>query len=92
MKRCGRGGRGRLVPVLVLALAATAACVATGKEDPSLAYACQLEACECLPKTLASLGDDPQPVLWAEDGKAYCPDGHSLSRGGKSDFVKRYGG
>lgn len=77
-----------------VALGAVVACSSSGAGDQSLAFACQLETCECIPKKGTILGEETvQPVLWTEDGKAYCPDTHSLSRSGqKSDFIKRYGG
>lgn len=77
-----------------LVVAGTAACTPIAGGDPSLALACQLESCQCVPASgTVFTGAEDRAVLWTRDGAAYCPEGQVLTRGGRrSDFVKRHGG
>ena len=60
-------------------LALTAACNAGEETVVDLSLACQLEKCVCVhPDRPFYLKSEPQPVLWKENGDAYCPDGLAL--------------
>ena len=61
----------------VAILALTAACTVEEDEAPvELSLACQLEKCVCVhPDRAFYEKPDPQPVLWKDNGDAYCPEG-----------------
>lgn len=81
-------------PVCVLVLLLLSACAQGDETKQNLALTCQTASCVCLPATPGPFGSvEPSPVLWRQNGDAYCPEGQVLRRGGdKSDFVKKYGG
>jgi hypothetical protein len=75
---------------VVVVASAVAGCASVGsyfKKSPSpaeLASACQIVTCVCQ-KTHDSIlprftKDEPQDVLWRENGTAYCPEGYTLQR------------
>lgn len=69
---------------LICALLLLSACAQSDEAKRNLALACQTTSCVCLPEG---------PVLWRQNGDAYCPEGQVLRRSGdKNDFVKKYGG
>jgi len=56
-----------------------AACAAPEKKNVNLSLACQLNKCVCAgPDKLFLKRDEPSPVLWRENGDAYCPEGLRL--------------
>ncbi len=60
-------------------LALTAGCNAGEKSVVDLAHACQLEKCICAhPDRPFFKRPDPEPVLWKDNGDAYCPEGLEL--------------
>ena len=68
-------------PLLFLAMISTllAACAEKEKSSVDLALACQLNTCVCAgPDKLFVKKDDPEPVLWKENGDAYCQEGLEL--------------
>jgi hypothetical protein len=68
-------------PLLLLAMISTllAACAENEKSKADLALACQLNTCICAgPDKLFVKKADPEPVLWKENGDAYCPEGLKL--------------
>jgi hypothetical protein len=74
----------RLVWVLLIATGLTAC---ASEPEPSLALACQMTKCTCLPKGsisfLAKPVDRSVPVLWKLNGDAYCPADYVLRRAGE---------
>jgi len=48
------------------------------QEQTQLAARCQFQACECQAEG-AGRGTPPQPVLWHDNGSAYCADGQLLA-------------
>ena len=84
---------------VVVAASAVAGCGGVGsyfKKDPSpaeLASACQIIKCTCQ-KTRDSIlphftKDEPQDVLWRQNGTAYCPEGYTLQREGAPSMYDR---
>ena len=80
--------------LLFAVLVALGACAGSPEAGRDMALACATTACECVPR-----GDSlfsrpkPGPVLWRENGDAYCPEGQALRRADyKSDFRKKRGG
>ena len=73
----------RWVWVLLIAAGLTACAL---EPEPLLALACQTTKCTCLPKSSASFlakpGDRSVPVLWKQNGDAYCPADYVLRRTG----------
>ena len=68
------------LPLSVLLLALTVAC-AGGEAEPEvdMALACQLTACVCAGEDkLFFERVEPEPVLWRDNGDAYCPEGLEL--------------
>lgn len=60
-------------------LTLTTACSAEEKPVVDLSLACQLNECVCVqPDRPFYEKPEPQPVLWKENGDAYCPDGLAL--------------
>lgn len=74
----------RLIWVLLIATGLTACAT---EPEPSLALACQMTKCTCLPKGGISFLAKPVsrsvPVLWEQNGDAYCPADYVLRRAGK---------
>lgn len=64
-----------------------AACAGDRKGDPNLAVACALKPCECTPE--GAFGGDPAPVLWRENGDAYCPEGYALRLSDTAEYAPR---
>ncbi len=64
--------------IMPLLGAALAACAPGAQETERLSIACQLSKCACASRDVATLFDDPKPVLWNADGTAYCPEGSWL--------------
>ena len=80
--------------LLCTLLVALAACAGSPEEGRDLALTCQSTACECAPTGISLFGDaKPGPVLWRENGDAYCAEGQALRRADyKTDFLKKRGG
>ena len=69
----------RKLALLGLALALLAGCTSQEAKQKDLALACQLKPCICTePKRIFLAEGDPQPVLWKQNGDAYCPEGLQL--------------
>lgn len=70
----------RLLLVFAAILALAAACSIKEEESAiDLSLACQLNECVCVqPDRPFYEKPEPQPVLWKENGDAYCPDGLAL--------------
>ena len=75
-------------------LAALGACAGDPEQGRDLALTCQTTACECAPLDVSLFGEaEPGPVLWRENGDAYCPKGQALRRADyKTEFRKKRGG
>lgn len=58
-----------------------AACEGDRKGDPNLTVACALRACECVPDDGPFGSSDVQPVLWRQNGDAYCQENYVLRLG-----------
>ncbi len=74
-------GRNAMRPLFLMAMVLTllAACAEREESKVDLTLACQLSKCICAgPEKLFLQEDEPEPVLWREDGDAYCPDGFEL--------------
>lgn len=65
-----------------------AACADDRKGDPKLAVACALKPCECAPEG-AFDGGGPVPVLWRDNGDAYCNEGYALRLADTSEYAPR---
>ena len=65
-----------------------AACADDRKGDPKLAVACALKPCECAPEG-AFDGGDPLPVLWRDNGDAYCREGYALRLADTNKYAPR---
>ena len=75
---------------LGLAVAALAACASSEEKQAELALACQVKDCICQSVTLT---EPAKPVLWRDNGEAYCEKGFQLqSTERKKDFKFFYGG
>ena len=63
-----------------LGLALLAACAErTEDRQVDMALACQLNKCVCAePDRIFLAEKDPEPVLWKENGDAYCSEGFEL--------------
>ena len=74
--------RSRRSKLLVLGIATVlAACTVQAESNPDNKYACQTEPCLCVPEQLTLFNrEDTVPILWKENGDAYCPEGHVLKR------------
>ncbi len=69
----------RPLALLGLALGFLAGCAPQEDKQQRLTLACQLKPCVCSePKRLFLSQGDPQPVLWKQNGDAYCPEGLQL--------------
>ena len=66
--------------VLLFAAAAVSACSSKGSHaEDRLAGACQVRKCACGPEGWSPfMAGGNVPVLWRENGDAYCPDGYVL--------------
>ena len=64
------------------------ACADDRKGDPKLAVACALKSCECTPDGALASGE-PEPVLWRENGDAYCREGYALRLADTSEYAPR---
>lgn len=75
----------RVLFVLSATLALTAACnTAENEHALNLPLACQLEKCVCAhPDRHFYEKPNPEPVLWKENGDAYCPEGLVLEQAKK---------
>jgi len=71
-----------IVAVAAIPLAlALAGCSAERQTKASLAGACQFKPCVCADtKALFWQTADTVPVLWRENGEAYCPPDYALLR------------
>jgi len=79
-------GQNAMRPLILLSVILTllAACTEYEEEKANLALTCQLNKCVCAhPDRLFIEKLDPEPVLWKENGDAYCPDGLQLKLAGK---------
>ena len=68
-------------PLILLAMMLTplAACAEHGEAKVNLALTCQLRKCVCAERDRLFLKSaDPEPVLWKQNGDAYCPEGLEL--------------
>jgi hypothetical protein len=62
---------------LLLGLATSiAGCSQTGLSQQDLSLACELHKCDCASD--ASTFDPGKPLLWQQDGSAYCPKDYHL--------------
>ena len=73
-------------------LGALAGCA--GEPGPDLGLACAVAKCACAHEGFLTRGKgEPSPVLWKENGNAYCPDGQALRRTDrKRKFIEDHGG
>ena len=86
--RGSAAAKGTLLTVL-LALVLVA-CSAERETKPSLAGACQLGPCVCADtKALFWQTANTVPLLWRENGDAYCPPDYALLRVPKKKKKKR---
>ncbi len=76
--------------LLVLA----SACAQSDETKQNLALRCQIRSCVCVPAGPGLFVTvEPGPVLWRQNGDAFCPEGQGLRPSDhKNDFIKRYGG
>ncbi len=68
-------------PLILLAMVLTllAACAEREESNVDLTLACQLTKCVCAGADRLFLEkDEPEPVLWKDNGDAYCRDGLEL--------------
>lgn len=66
---------------LVLVALVMAACAAEETAEGDMRLTCQLNKCICAPPSRAFLASKPsEPVLWKDNGDAYCPEGYQLKR------------
>ena len=77
-----------------LLLALVSACTQSEEAKQNLALKCQVRSCACVPTSLGwFVTAASTPVLWRQNGDAYCPEGQALRPSDyKNDFKKRYGG
>lgn len=69
----------KAVMPLVLVAMAMAACAADETAEGDMSLTCQLNKCICAPPPRAFLATKPpEPVLWKDNGDAYCPEGYQL--------------
>ncbi len=69
----------RSLYLMAVILTPLAACAEREESKVDLTLACQLSKCICAgPEKLFLQEDEPEPVLWREDGDAYCPEGLEL--------------
>lgn len=75
-------------------LVALGACAGSPEAGLDLALTCQISDCECAPRGVSPFGKtEPGPVLWRDNGDAYCPEDQALRRANyKREFLKKYGG
>ncbi len=80
--------------VICALLALVSACAQSDEAKQRLALKCQVRSCACVPDARGLFVTvEPGPVLWRQNGEAYCPEGQALRSGdGKNDFIKKYGG
>ena len=74
-------GRNAMRPLFLMAIIPMllAACAERDESKLDLTLACQLTKCICAgPDRLFLERDEPEPVLWRENGDAYCRDGLKL--------------
>ena len=74
-------GRNAMRPLFLLAviLMLLAACADYEEAKPNLSLTCQLNKCVCSHRDRPFIEEkEPEPVLWRENGDAYCPDGLEL--------------
>ena len=83
-----RRGLVRAVLPLLLAGGALSSCAGDRKGDPKLAVACALKPCECTPDGAFASGD-AEPVLWRENGDAYCREGYALRLSDSAKYAPR---
>lgn len=70
-----------LSSLALLLLTTLAACEVPAETNPDNKYACQTEHCVCEPEELTLFNrGETVPILWRENGEAYCPEGHVLKR------------
>jgi hypothetical protein len=64
---------------LVLVAMVMAGCAAEETAETDLRLTCQLNKCICASPPRAFLAPEPdKPVLWKDNGDAYCPEGYQL--------------
>ncbi len=69
----------RVLILLTMILVLAAACAGREQAKVDLTLACQLAKCVCTgADKLFFKREEPQAVLWTDDGNAYCPDGFKL--------------
>jgi hypothetical protein len=76
------GGRGAMRVLILLAMIQLLPAACAGREEAKadLTLACQLAKCVCTgADRLFFKRDVPQPVLWTDDGDAFCPEGFELN-------------
>ena len=80
--------------LLAVVLCALGACAGSPEAGRDMALTCATTACECVTPKVSPFGkSDPGPVLWRENGDAYCPEGQVLQRANyKRKFLEKYGG
>ncbi len=74
-------GRNAMRPLFLMAIIPMllAACAERDESKVDLTLACQLTKCICAgPDRLFFERDEPEPVLWRQNGDAYCRDGLEL--------------
>ena len=83
INECRRNAMRPLFPMAMI-LTLLAACADYEEEKADLPLTCQLSKCICAgPDKVFVAEDEPEPVLWRENGDAYCPDGFELKLVGK---------
>lgn len=79
--RSNEQGSRRFAILAVCVAALLAGCAIQAETDPQNRYACQTLPCVCEPEELTLFNrGDTVPLLWKENGDAYCPEGHVLKR------------
>ena len=74
----GRNAMRPLFPMAMM-LMLLAACAERDEPSVDLTLACQLSKCVCSHRDRPFIEEkEPEPVLWRENGDAYCPDGLEL--------------
>jgi hypothetical protein len=75
---CGQNAM-RSLYLMAAILTPLAACASEEESSVNLSLACQLNKCVCAgPDKLFVKSDEPEPVLWRDNGDAYCRDGLEL--------------
>ena len=65
--------------LLFEAAALVAGCTVKLEDDPSMAYACQLQECVCHPQVYSSYQEvETLAVEWRQNGEPFCPQGFVL--------------